>query len=142
MSINASGWRPEAPISGGKTSPMTTGNKALMLEEALISEIGDTTTTGVDFERAPAQAGAQGSKDGARGSGFLLSQENINRRVRSTARVGVAWVGRRAPDGRRTGVAFEFAVFRGRRLRRAPRIGHDRFPRRNRCHRDRGVVAR
>eukprot|EP01037_Dinobryon_pediforme_P036538 gene36538-43534_t len=49
MSINASGWRPEAPISGGKASPTTTGNKALMLEEALIFEIGDTTTTGVDL---------------------------------------------------------------------------------------------
>ena len=49
MSINASGWRPEAPISGGKTSPTTTGNKALMLEEALIFEIGDSSTTGVDI---------------------------------------------------------------------------------------------
>ena len=49
MSINASGWRPEAPISGGKAAPTTTGNKALMLEEALIFEIGDTTTTGVDL---------------------------------------------------------------------------------------------
>ena len=78
MSINASGWRPEAPISGGKTSPTTTGNKALMLEEALIFEIGDTTTTGVDFEDfgAPAQAGAQGSKDGARNPGLLPAQEN------------------------------------------------------------------
>ena len=53
MSINASGWRPEAPISVGKPSPTTTGNKALMLEEALIFEIGDTTTTGVDFDQAP-----------------------------------------------------------------------------------------
>ncbi|WP_404370817.1 aminomethyl-transferring glycine dehydrogenase subunit GcvPB [Sphingomonas sp. MMS24-J45] len=49
MSINASGWRPEAPISGGKAAPTTTGNKALMLEEALIFEIGDSSTTGVDI---------------------------------------------------------------------------------------------
>ncbi|WP_242182322.1 aminomethyl-transferring glycine dehydrogenase subunit GcvPB [Sphingomonas sp. CARO-RG-8B-R24-01] len=53
MSINASGWRPEAPVSGGKASPTVTGNKALMLEEALIFEIGDTETTGVDFAEAP-----------------------------------------------------------------------------------------
>ncbi|WP_242137519.1 aminomethyl-transferring glycine dehydrogenase subunit GcvPB [Sphingomonas sp. TREG-RG-20F-R18-01] len=53
MSINASGWRPEAPVSGGKASPTVTGNKALMLEEELIFEIGDTETTGVDFAEAP-----------------------------------------------------------------------------------------
>ena len=56
MSINASGWRPEAPTSSGKPSPTTTGNKALMLEEALIFEIGDLTTTGVDFEAFGASA--------------------------------------------------------------------------------------
>lgn len=49
MSINASGWRPEAPISGGKPVATVTGNKALMLEEALIFEIGDVNTTGVDL---------------------------------------------------------------------------------------------
>ncbi len=49
MSINASGWRPERPGAGGKAAPTSTGNKALMLEEPLIFEIGDTTTTGVDF---------------------------------------------------------------------------------------------
>jgi glycine dehydrogenase subunit 2 len=78
MSINASGWRPEAPVAGGKASPTVTGNKGLMLEEALIFEIGDYETTGVDFTGvgAPAQAGAQGSGDDARNSGFLLSQEN------------------------------------------------------------------
>lgn len=53
MSINASGWRPEAPVTGGKASPTVTGNKALMLEEALIFEIGDAETTGVDFSEAP-----------------------------------------------------------------------------------------
>ena len=53
MSINASGWRPEAPVAGGKASPTVTGNKGLMLEEALIFEIGDAGTTGVDFSEAP-----------------------------------------------------------------------------------------
>src|SRR4029453_18447331 len=31
----------------------TTGNRALMLEEPLLFEIGDTETTGVDFEAGP-----------------------------------------------------------------------------------------
>jgi glycine dehydrogenase subunit 2 len=55
MTINASGWRPEAPTSGSAAAPTFTGNKALMLEEALIFEIGDSETTGVDFaiEQAP-----------------------------------------------------------------------------------------
>lgn len=50
MSINQSGWRPEMTAGGGNSAaPTFTGNKALMLEEALIFEIGDTQTTGVDF---------------------------------------------------------------------------------------------
>ncbi|WP_260484306.1 aminomethyl-transferring glycine dehydrogenase subunit GcvPB [Sphingomicrobium flavum] len=49
---NASGWKPGSPVEGdnamsGPTT--TTGNRALMLEEPLIFEIGDTETTGVDF---------------------------------------------------------------------------------------------
>ena len=48
-SINASGWKPTSPACGGNAAPTFTGNKALMLEEALIFEIGSTETTGVDF---------------------------------------------------------------------------------------------
>ncbi len=48
MSINASGWRPEAPTKGGGAAATFTGNKALMLEEPLIFEIGSTETTGVE----------------------------------------------------------------------------------------------
>jgi glycine dehydrogenase subunit 2 len=51
--INQSGWRPEMGANDGMTSPTFTGNRALMLEEALIFEIGDASTTGVDFEAAP-----------------------------------------------------------------------------------------
>ena len=53
MSINQSGWRPEM-VAGSGNVPATstgktfTGNRALMLGEALIFEIGDTTTTGVE----------------------------------------------------------------------------------------------
>ncbi len=56
MSINASGWRPERPETGEASAPTTTGNRALMLEEALIFEIGDTQTTGVDFVEVPTGA--------------------------------------------------------------------------------------
>ena len=60
MSINASGWRPEAPVAGGKASPTVTGNKGLMLEEALIFEIGDSETTGVDFASSPSPLRGEG----------------------------------------------------------------------------------
>ena len=49
MTINQSGWRPERPNAGGEGAATFTGNKALMLEEPLIFEIGDAHTTGVDF---------------------------------------------------------------------------------------------
>ncbi len=50
MTINQSGWKPTAPAGRGDAAGTTfTGNKALMLEEALIFEIGDDQTTGVDF---------------------------------------------------------------------------------------------
>ena len=50
MSINQSGWRPEMgdAQSGGDVATFT-GNRALMLEEPLIFEIADNSTTGVDF---------------------------------------------------------------------------------------------
>jgi glycine dehydrogenase subunit 2 len=53
MSVNPSGWRPEMTANDVTTSPTYTGNRALMLEEALIFEIGDTHTTGVDLDAAP-----------------------------------------------------------------------------------------
>ena len=53
MNINPSGWRPERPagdddaaIAGAETF---TGNRALMLEEPLIFEIGGADSTGVDL---------------------------------------------------------------------------------------------
>ncbi len=54
MTINQSGWKPAAPVAGPGDTGTITGNRALMLEEALIFEIGDTETTGVDIAEAPA----------------------------------------------------------------------------------------
>ena len=48
MALNQSGWRPTSPEKGAATAATFTGNKALMLEEALIFEIGSTDTTGVE----------------------------------------------------------------------------------------------
>ena len=63
MSINQSGWRPEMTEERRDMTATATGNKALMLEEALIFEIGDTKTTGVDFSCSPAKAGVQSGDD-------------------------------------------------------------------------------
>ena len=54
MTINQSGWRPEMAAKNDVAPATHTGNRALMLEEALIFEIGDTTTTGVEVA-APAK---------------------------------------------------------------------------------------
>ncbi|MBH5321778.1 aminomethyl-transferring glycine dehydrogenase subunit GcvPB [Aurantiacibacter sediminis] len=52
--INQSGWKPGTPVaSDGSEHPTVTGNKALMLEEALIFEIGGTDTCGVDLPETP-----------------------------------------------------------------------------------------
>jgi glycine dehydrogenase subunit 2 len=53
--INASGWKPEMGANdSGVVAPTTTGNRALMLEEALIFEIGSSETCGVDLPSARA----------------------------------------------------------------------------------------
>ena len=50
MALNQSGWRPEmGDAHNGAEVETFTGNRALMLEEALIFEIGSNAVTGVDF---------------------------------------------------------------------------------------------
>ena len=70
MTINQSGWRPE--MSEGQTTGTAThtGNRALMLEEALIFEIGDSETTGVDLAKAPAGASRLGGLERSRPMGI------------------------------------------------------------------------
>jgi len=49
--LNRAGWRPEMNVAGGADDNVTfTGNRALMLEEPLIFEIGGSETTGVDVD--------------------------------------------------------------------------------------------
>ena len=54
--LNPAGWRPEMNAGGADDSTTFTGNRALMLEEPLIFEIGSTETTGVDFDEEPPAA--------------------------------------------------------------------------------------
>ncbi len=60
--INASGWKPEMVIdnSEGGAPTTTTGNRALMLEETLIFEIGGSETCGVDLPPVPAHTSRLG----------------------------------------------------------------------------------
>ena len=61
MTINQSGWKPTTPIASATDTGTVTGNRALMLEEALIFEIGDTDRTGVDIAAATADTGRLGA---------------------------------------------------------------------------------
>ncbi|MBD3732325.1 MAG: aminomethyl-transferring glycine dehydrogenase subunit GcvPB [Sphingopyxis sp.] len=58
--LNRAGWRPEMTAGGADDTVTFTGNRALMLEEPLIFEIGSSETTGVDFDEA-APAGDLGA---------------------------------------------------------------------------------
>ena len=50
--LNPTGWRPQSPATEapGSGARSVTGNRALMLEEPLLFEIGNRNQTGVDFE--------------------------------------------------------------------------------------------
>jgi glycine dehydrogenase subunit 2 len=48
MTVNPSGWRPATPANEPGEAQTVTGNRALMLEEPLLFEIGSIEQTGVD----------------------------------------------------------------------------------------------
>ena len=60
MTVNPSGWRPSAPANEQGEAQTVTGNRALMLEEPLLFEIGSTEQTGVDFPEFKQNAGRLG----------------------------------------------------------------------------------
>lgn len=70
MSINQSGWRPEMTPERRSGDATYTGNRALMLDEALIFEIGSLDTTGVDFAEAPKAASRLGGLERNRDIGL------------------------------------------------------------------------
>jgi glycine dehydrogenase subunit 2 len=69
-SVNASGWRPEMGRTDVMAPSTFTGNRALMLEEALIFEIGDENTTGIDLDAAPVVQSRLGGLERHRGIGL------------------------------------------------------------------------
>jgi glycine dehydrogenase subunit 2 len=56
MTVNPSGWRPSSAVNEQGETHTVTGNRALMLEEPLMFEIGSTDQTGVDFAPSPQRA--------------------------------------------------------------------------------------
>ena len=64
MTVNPSGWRPSAPANEQGEAETVTGNRALMLEEPLIFEIGSTHETGVDFDTLPLPFRGEGRGEG------------------------------------------------------------------------------
>ena len=78
--------RPTTPVAvaDAHMAPATaTGNRALMLEEALIFEIGSTETTGVDFAPAPKMANRLGGLERkAIGLPGLSEQETVRHYTR------------------------------------------------------------
>ena len=51
--LNQSGWKPTSPTAEASDGATVTGNRALMLEEPLLFEIGRRDQTGVDLTDAP-----------------------------------------------------------------------------------------
>ena len=70
MTVNPSGWRPSAPANEQGEAQTVTGNRALMLEEPLLFEIGTTDQTGVDFADLPQQATRLGGLERTRPIGM------------------------------------------------------------------------
>jgi glycine dehydrogenase subunit 2 len=68
--INQSGGKPEMGNAGETASATHTGNKALMLEEALIFEIGTAAITGVDLANPPQVAARLGNLERHRDIGL------------------------------------------------------------------------
>jgi glycine dehydrogenase subunit 2 len=68
VTVNPSGWRPSAPATAQGEAVTVTGNRALMLEEPLLFEIGRSDQTGVDFPPPPsgevARSAGGGTADG------------------------------------------------------------------------------
>ncbi len=73
MTVNPSGWRPEMGEAKVAETTTWTGNRALILEEPLIFEIGNGETTGVDVPSPlPFRGGAGG------GAGSYLDSPHPN----------------------------------------------------------------
>jgi len=70
VTVNPSGWRPSAPANEQGEAQTVTGNRALMLEEPLLFEIGSTEQSGVDFAEIPQVATRLGGLERSRPIGL------------------------------------------------------------------------
>ena len=70
MTVNPSGWRPSAPANEQGEARTVTGNRALMLEEPLLFEIGSAEQTGVDFPHLPTRPARLGGLERSRPIGL------------------------------------------------------------------------
>ncbi|MFL6760202.1 aminomethyl-transferring glycine dehydrogenase subunit GcvPB [Sphingomonas sp.] len=70
MTVNPSGWRPMSPANEQGEAQTVTGNRALMLEEPLIFEIGSTEQTGVDFTEVSRRGSRLGDLERSRPIGL------------------------------------------------------------------------
>src|SRR5947209_11310495 len=70
MTVNPSGWRPTTPANEQGEAESVTGNRALMLEEPLVFEIGSTQQTGVDFAELPKRPSRLGGVERSRPIGL------------------------------------------------------------------------
>jgi glycine dehydrogenase subunit 2 len=70
MTVNPSGWRPSSPANEQGEAQTVSGNRALMLEEALIFEIDAGESTGVDFAEIPKHAPRLGGLERSRPIGL------------------------------------------------------------------------
>ena len=70
MTVNPSGWRPTTPANEQGEAQTVTGNRALMLEEPLLFEIGSTEQTGVDFAELPQRSTRLGGLERSRPIGL------------------------------------------------------------------------
>lgn len=86
MSMNNQGrpTRPAEDSAASSAQATSTGNRALMLEEALIFEVGDSTRTGVDLPAAPKAVSRLGGleRKAAIGLPGLSEQETVRHYTR------------------------------------------------------------
>jgi len=70
VTVNPSGWRPSAPANEQGETQTVSGNRALMLEEPLLFEIGSTEQTGVDLADTKVSGGRLGGLERNRDIGL------------------------------------------------------------------------
>ena len=84
MTVNPSGWRSSAPANEQGEAQTVTGNRALMLEEPLLFEIGAMDQTGVDFADALNVASRLGGLERSQALGLpgLTEPETVRHNTR------------------------------------------------------------